>query len=270
MAKFSYVTKQTDSTFTQGNTNAFVFTDSTQLSDNQIVKVQAPNLTSVSTWITLAYLDSTASHFNRRPMFRSTSGTWMRETSNDHYDVADLKGTIIVFTPRRENGRNFFEVYLCKDEAEKLQIPNYGTIPVIETRVVSSVTKTNFGLYRSYNDGFGSKIPLALSHIYVDDSLRGAAYVVAATLEGDNIRVLSTTAINSTNELDSNKELVVVGQTTSIGSTVIYDLDERVTILESKVSDLQDEIQELSTTVAGISSTVTESLSGMSKFYVSR
>lgn len=267
MAKFQWNPLQTGGNFIQGNSAVFDFTDNLDLQDNHTVKVMAPNLTSLSRQVALSYTEEAGYGINKKPWFKGTNGDWVQENDSNVYELADVKGTIIVVVPRLENGKNYFSVYLCKDEAEKLTIPNYGVIPAIETRVASSITTANFDSWRR---GQGN-IHLVVTRVPIpfNDETKTYADTVAAVKSGDKIRITSS-AINSLQDFDADLPLAVVGQTVTTGSTIIYDLDERVTILETEMADIGTEMQKLSSEISNLRGKVNDVLTATSKFYVSR
>lgn len=269
MAKLQWRPLQTGGNFVQGNSAVFNFTDNLDLQDNHTVKIAVPNLTSLSQQIALSYADGVS--FNRRVWFKDTNGNWVQEYSTTRYEVSDIKGTIIVIVPKHESSGDHYSVYLCKDEAEKLTIPNYGAIPAIETRVVSSVTAANFDSWRRGVNSAESLIPLVVSRVYTpyNDQTKTYADTIAAIKSGDKIRITDS-GINNTYNFDPDLPLVVVGQTTTTGSTIIYDLDERVTLLETQMAEVNTSITELSSKVSELQEKVTGVLSATSKFYVSR
>lgn len=272
MANFQWKPLQTGGEFIQGNPNTFNFTDSQVFEDNHVVKIQAPNLTSKSQYVTLSYTTATAGTFNKRPLFKSADGNWIRESANDKFLRDDLKGVIIVFVPRQENGKKFFNTYLCINEAEKLTIPNYGVVPAIETRVVSSITATNFESWRHVTSSMGTKrIPLAISYVEipVTDQTKRYAYSINAIVSGSKVQ-LTDDGVNYSDTSNSDLPLPVIGQTHATGDNIVYDIDERLTILEDVVANQTQTITQMSKSIEDLNTKIVDAGVAGSLYFVSR
>lgn len=272
MSQIKWVPLQIGGQFIKGNSNVFTFSDATDFQDDYVAKIQAPNLTTKSQYVTLAYTSATAGSFNKKPFFRSSvDGTWIQESSSNKFTITDTQGLTIVMAPKTVNGVNCFTTYLCKDDAEKLLIPEYGMIPVIETRVASSITTTNFASWRRQTSSTTDCIVLTVNYINtpVNDESKTYFDAVIAMVEGDKIRI-TTSTINSLFSSNSDLTLPVIGQTYKTGSTIIYDLDERLTILEGMVADQGQIITQLQADVQAISIKIVDIGTAGSLYFVSR
>lgn len=271
MPNFVWRTTATDGTFQAGQSNLFEF-DSTKttLQEKQVNKLLMPNLTQLSDYAVISTDVNEPDGF--MPYIQNSSGSWVRIGSGNSFLVDSTKDCWIVIVP---DSSLVTKVYLCKNASEKEQIPNYAEIPSIEYRIVSDITNANYTGWRNWHStdpslSFSGVI-LAPLRIPVTGGDNNYMRFIVAVKDGGKIRLTDSFLSYNGGASDVDQgSLPIVAQFLRKGIQVIYDLDERVTILETQMADVQNKLAALTSKVANLEEKVTGVLTATSKFYVSR
>lgn len=269
MPKLLWRVTATDGTFQAGQTNLFDFkTDDLTLKERQVNEILLPNATQLSRY---AVVSSNTYDSNHEYLYyMSGGGTW---TSTDMgITVADTKDYWLVIVP--DSGYTT-KLYVCKTADEKALIPNYTNIPTIEFKIVSSITSDNYAnwrIWRSVTPGnTTSGIILAPYRIYSAGNVK-ALYLYIYKPSDSEIR-LKVLGFPSSVEFESDADqgvVPVVSQILNPGNQIVYDLEERVTILETKVNELDYSVQTLNKAVKDIETRIVDVGAASSLYFVSR
>lgn len=226
-----------------------------------------PNLTQRSDYAVISTDVNDSDGF--MPYIQNSSGSWVKIDSSNKFLVDSTKDCWIVIVP---DSNLATKVFLCKNASEKDQIPNYAEIPTIEYRIASDITKANYTGWREWHSTTSglsfSQVVLAPIRIPVTgDTVR----FIVAIVDGEKIRLTDSfmPSNGAASDVDQGS-LPVVAQYLRKGIQVIYDLDERVTILETQMADVQSKLTSITADVANLTEKVTGVLTATSKFYVSR
>lgn len=268
MPNLIWRTTATDGIFQAGQANLFEFDSTkTELQERQVNEILMPNLTQRSDYVVISSDASDPDGFI--PYIQDSTGSWVRIGSDNPFLVDSTKDCWIVIVP---DSSLITKVYLCKNASEKDQIPNYTEVPSIEYRIASDITKANYSGWRNWHhtsSGLsGSGIPLAPIRLPVTETY---CRFIIAVVDGEKIKLSDTffSYDGAASDVDQGS-LPVVAQYLRKGNQIIYDLDERVTILETQMADIQDKLTSLTSEVNDLNAKVTGILTATSKFFVSR
>lgn len=240
MPNFVWRTTATDGTFQTGQTNLFEFdTGNVNPQVRQVCEILCPNVTQLGTYATVA--NNSYNSNGTIPYYRTDNGAWIQQeySSNKFLKVDSTKDCWVVITP---NPNSYItKVYICKDAAEKALIPDYTNIPAIEYRIVSAITPTNYNNWRKWNDTRPGTTNdgIMLCPVYITLSDNSVVWIEAKVKEGKiYFWSYSCEYGKATSDVDQGS-LPVVSPFLKKGNVIVYDLDERVTILETKVAELE-------------------------------
>lgn len=254
----------TDGTFETGQTNLFDFT-TTDLTakEKQVTQFLLPNITQLSKYA--AITSDVSSSAGTRPYFLANDGTtWMQEDAYNFFLVDSTADCYMVIIP---NSSSITRVYLCKTAAERELIPDYATKPTIEYRIVSPITPSNYDSWRKWSStkAGNSETGIILAPVRMPVNNDYGVFLKAKP-STDKTKIRLNTVNFWYNEASSDVDqgaLPVVSQFLRKDNQIIYNLDERVTILETQVANLQ-------AVVTNLEERLTSAFSATSKFFVSR
>lgn len=270
MPKLLWRVTATDGTFQAGQTNLFDFkTDDLTLKERQVNEILLPNATQLSRYAVVS--SNTHKSDDNYLYYMSNSGTWT--STSDGVTIADTKDYWLVIVPDSTN--HITRLYVCATADQKSLIPNYANIPTIEYKIVSSITKDNFAnwrTWRSVTPGYVTNgIILAPYRIYSAGNLK-ALYLYLVKPNDSTIRIQISgfpDSIDIESDVDQGT-LPVVSQILNTGNQIVYDLEERVTILETKVNEIDSSIKALNKIVKDIETRIVDIGSASSLYFVSR